>query len=124
MTTFNIVFGILIILCAIFLIVAVLMQSSKNRALSGVISGGAETFFGKKKASSIEKTLNVLTIIVSIVFILLVLAVYIANPVMNAKDNKTKEDETEQVEDKKDTEEKKSEENTEKENTENKEENK
>ena len=81
LSTLNLVFGILIIVFAVFIIIAVLMQSSKNRSLSGVVSGGAETFFGKKKASSIEKTLNVLTIIASIIFAILVILVCIFNQI-------------------------------------------
>ena len=37
------------ILLAIGIIVTVLLQSGKSAGLSGVIAGGAETFFGKKK---------------------------------------------------------------------------
>ena len=35
------VIGILILVCALFLIVSVLLQSSKNHRMSGVVSGGA-----------------------------------------------------------------------------------
>lgn len=45
------VIGILLLIMAVFLVVAVLMQSSKDHRLSGTIAGGAETFFGKQKAS-------------------------------------------------------------------------
>ena len=45
----EITVGIILILVSIFLIVAVLFQSSKNARLSGAIAGGAETFFGKAK---------------------------------------------------------------------------
>ena len=37
------------ILLAIGIIVTVLLQSGKSAGLSGAITGGAETFFGKKK---------------------------------------------------------------------------
>ena len=43
----KIAIGIVLILAAIFLVVAVLMQSGKSHNLSGTIAGGAETFFGK-----------------------------------------------------------------------------
>ena len=62
----EIAIGILLILAAIFLVVAVLMQSGKSHNLSGTIAGGAETFFGKSKA----------TTIVAIVFVVLVLVSY------------------------------------------------
>lgn len=88
---FNTIFGILIIIFALFLVVAVLMQSSKNRSLSGVISGGAETFFGKSKAGNIEKVLNTLTIIASVIFVVLCLVVYIGNAAEPAVDTNTKD---------------------------------
>ncbi len=100
LSTLNLVFGILIIVFAVFIIIAVLMQSSKNRSLSGVVSGGAETFFGKKKASSIERTLNVLTIIASVIFAILVLLVCILNQLPEEKAPATDGTQTEQTEDK------------------------
>ena len=72
------VLGSILILCALFLIGAVLMQSGKSHNLSGTIAGGAETFFGKTKASTIDKKLSRATTIVSIVFVVLVLGFYVA----------------------------------------------
>ena len=74
----EIVIGILLILAALFLIVAVLMQSGKSHNLSGTIAGGAETFFGKSKATTIDKKLSKATTIVAIVFVVLVLVSYLA----------------------------------------------
>lgn len=73
----EIVIGILLILAALFLIVAVLMQSGKSHNLSGTIAGGAETFFGKSKATTIDKKLSKATTIVAIVFVVLVLISYL-----------------------------------------------
>ena len=69
----QIAIGIILIISAIFLVVAVLMQHGKDHNLSGTIAGGAETFFGKSKASTLDKKLSKLTTIVAIVFTLLVL---------------------------------------------------
>ena len=74
----EIVIGILLILAALFLIVAVLMQSGKSHNRSGTIAGGAETFFGKSKATTIDKKLSKATTIVAIVFVVLVLVSYLA----------------------------------------------
>ena len=72
------VFGILLILASVFLIVSVLLQGGKsNNRLSGAIAGGAETFFGKSKADSMEKKLSKVTAIVAVVFAVLVLVLYI-----------------------------------------------
>ena len=76
----QIAIGILLIISALFLIVAVLMQQGKAHNLSGAIAGGAETFFGKTKAQSINKKLSVLTTIVAIVFVILVCTVYVMQP--------------------------------------------
>ncbi len=76
----EILIGVLLILVSIFLIVAVLFQSSKNARLSGAIAGGAETFFGKTKGKSIDKKLSSLTVIVSIIFAVVVLALYAIQP--------------------------------------------
>ena len=76
--------GSLLILGALFLIGAVLMQSSKSHRLSGTIAGGAETFFGKSKASTIDKKLSRATTIVSVIFVILVLGFYVAqNGILN-----------------------------------------
>ena len=73
----QIAIGILLIIAAVFLVVAVLMQSGKSHNLSGTIAGGAETFFGKAKGSTIDKKLSKLTTIVAIVFVVLVLVSYL-----------------------------------------------
>ena len=39
--------GIILLAAALFLVVAVLLQTGKSQGLSGTISGGSETFFGK-----------------------------------------------------------------------------
>ena len=79
------VIGIILLVFAVFLIVAVLMQQGKSHNLSGTIAGGAETFFGKSKAQSINKKLSVLTTIVAIVFVVLVCTVYVMQPANEAQ---------------------------------------
>ena len=76
----QIAIGIVLILAAIFLVVAVLMQSGKSHNLSGTIAG-AETFFGKSKASTMDKKLSKLTTIVAVVFVVLVLVAYLTQGV-------------------------------------------
>ncbi len=73
----NIFLGILLLLAALFLIVAVLLQNGKSKG-TGVVTGGAETFFGKNKGKSIDKKLSVLTAIVAVVFVLLVIIVFVS----------------------------------------------
>lgn len=78
MSTLTLVLGIVVIVAAVFLIVAVLMQQGKSHNLSGTIAGGAETFFGKSKGQTINKKLNTLTTVVAIVFVLIVLGFYVS----------------------------------------------
>ena len=44
----KILMTIIVVISAIGLIATVLLQSGKSAGLSGEITGGAETFFGKK----------------------------------------------------------------------------
>lgn len=73
----ELAFGIILLVMAVFLIVAVLMQSGKDKNLSGTIAGGADTFFSKSKATTMDKVLSKLTTIVAIVFAVVVIAMYI-----------------------------------------------
>ncbi|MBQ3125426.1 MAG: preprotein translocase subunit SecG [Clostridia bacterium] len=76
MGVLEIIIGIVLLIMAIFLVAAILMQSGKDKRLSGTIAGGAETFFGKTKASTMDKMLSKVTTIVAIVFAVLVLVLY------------------------------------------------
>ena len=69
--------GILLIVLSVALTVMVLFQSAKDSRLSGTIAGGAETFFGKTKGTSIDKLLSKLTVVVSVVVVLVSLALVI-----------------------------------------------
>lgn len=77
MTVFEIVMGIILLVMALFLVVAVLMQSSTDKRLSGAIAGGADTFLGKERGSRLDKLLNILTPIVAGVFALVVIVMYV-----------------------------------------------
>ena len=77
MTKVDIVFAIILLVAAVFLTIAVLMQSGKSHNLSGTIAGGADTFFGKTKGKTIDRVLSKLTTVVAIVFALLVIVVYV-----------------------------------------------
>ncbi len=71
------VLGIAIVLTGLFLVIAVLMQSGKDKKLSGSIAGGAETFFGKTKGKSRDRILSIATTVVAVVFALLVVSMYV-----------------------------------------------
>ena len=79
--------SILILAIALFLIIAVLLQSSKNHRMSGVVTGGAETFFGKQKGKTIDAKLSKLTAVLAAIFAIVVLALYLINAHNVAKQN-------------------------------------
>ena len=77
MTTVEIIFGVVLLVFALFLVIAVLMQHGKSKHLSGTIAGGAETFFGKEKGKTIDKVLSTVTSVVAVVFVVAVIVLYI-----------------------------------------------
>ena len=70
MTALSVIIDVVLILISIALIAAVLLQQGQRQGL-GAISGGAETFLGKNKASSAEGKLKLFTKIAAAVFIVL-----------------------------------------------------
>ena len=67
------------VILSVILIAVVLLQSGKAAGLSGSIAGGAETFFGKNKARTLDGMLEKATAVVAILFIItsLVLAIVV-----------------------------------------------
>ncbi|MBS4195299.1 preprotein translocase subunit SecG [Bacillus sp. FJAT-49732] len=65
----------LLIIVSIGLIGVVLLQSGKSAGLSGAISGGAEQLFGKQKARGMDLILHRITVVLSVLFFLLTIAV-------------------------------------------------
>ena len=66
----KIIVLIIHVLVSLFLMAVILLQEGKSAGISGAISGGAETFFGKNKARTMEGTLERLTTISAVVFII------------------------------------------------------
>ena len=62
---------IVYIIVAVILTVLVLMQEGKQAGLTGAISGGAESYWGKNKSRSMEGGLVLATRILGTVFIIL-----------------------------------------------------
>ena len=66
------IIGIILVLLAVTLTVMILLQTGKEKGLSGTISGGSsDTYFGRSGGSKKEKWLFRLTLIGSIVFVVL-----------------------------------------------------
>ncbi|MBR4295279.1 MAG: preprotein translocase subunit SecG [Clostridia bacterium] len=72
----ELAFGIILLVMAVFLIVAVLMQSGKDKRLSGTIAGGAETFFGKSKGTRFDAVLSKATTVIAIIFAIVVIVMF------------------------------------------------
>lgn len=83
----DIIVGIILLVAAIFLTAAILMQEGKSANLSGAIAGAADTFFGKTKGKAISKKLSTVTTIVAICFTVVVLLLYILQPNKNLIDD-------------------------------------
>lgn len=66
---------VLLVINAIALIAVVLLQSGKSAGLSGAISGGAEQLFGKQKARGLDLVLHRMTIVLSVLFFGLTIAI-------------------------------------------------
>ena len=68
---------ILQVLCGLFVIAVVLIQSGKSAGLSGAIGGVADSFMSKNKAKSLDAKLARATKWVGAAFIILTLALNI-----------------------------------------------
>ncbi len=66
----QIVVNILLVISALVMTVTVLLQSGQAQGL-GAIAGGAETFFGKNKAKSVEGKLALITKICAVIFVVM-----------------------------------------------------
>ncbi len=67
----KVIVTIVYVIVCLALIVVVLGQESKSEGLSGSISGMAETYWGKNKGRSMEGTLERITKILAVLFVLL-----------------------------------------------------
>ena len=77
MTVLLYVLGAILMVMAVFLVVAVLMQTGKDKKLSGSIAGSSDTYYGQNKGHSRDKILSRLTMVAAIVFTGLVIAMYV-----------------------------------------------
>ena len=69
----KIIVTVLEVICSIGLIAVVLLQSGKESGLSGAISGGADTYMGKGKSSTLDQKLASATKWIALAWVLLTL---------------------------------------------------
>ena len=74
MAILNVIVTVLLVITALVLIATVLLQPGESNGL-GAIAGGAETFFGKNKAKSMEGKLALATKVSAVVFTVMALLV-------------------------------------------------
>lgn len=74
MTAIQVIFGIILILFSIAIIFIVILQQG-NQQNVGAISGGADTFFSKNKARSIDAFLAKWTKLIAVGFFVVVIIV-------------------------------------------------
>ena len=70
MTKLQITFTVIHVVLSFLLVLVVLFQSGKSAGLSGSIGGGAETFFGKNKANTLDGILEKATGVIAVLFII------------------------------------------------------
>jgi len=70
----TIALSILFLIASLFLVVVILFQSGKSAGISGAIGGGADNFFSKGKAKTLDAKLAKMTKWVALAFVVLALA--------------------------------------------------
>ena len=71
MQWYEILLGVVLFVASVVIVILVLMQQSREAGLSGVIAGGADTFFGKNKGRTMDAKLAKFTKIISVIFFIL-----------------------------------------------------
>ncbi len=73
MSGLEIAFGAILIVFAIIMIIVIILQEGNQQGI-GVVTGGADSFFSKNKARSIDAFLSRWTKIIAIGFVVFVVA--------------------------------------------------
>ena len=74
-----------LLLAALFIIIAVIFQKSGDEGLSSTIAGGSDSYLNREKAPSAERVWFKWTLIISLVFAVAVLVAYIIQPDYSAE---------------------------------------
>ena len=59
---------IIMLVISVVIIISVTLQESKSDGLSGVIGGGAEQLFGKKRSKGYDAILHKITLVSTVLF--------------------------------------------------------
>ena len=78
MGVLEIISGIVLIFCSVFIVVITLMQSQKQQGMTSAIGGSNnDSFYGKNSQNTREKALERLTKIVAVIFFIVIVGVNI-----------------------------------------------
>ncbi len=77
MTVAEIIVGSLILIFAIVIIAAILLQEGRRAGVNGAISGAADTFLSKNKARSVDAFLSRWTKYITIAFLVLAVLAFV-----------------------------------------------
>ena len=72
MNVWQIILGMVLIIMSIAIIVVIILQEGNQQGV-GVVTGGADTFFSKNKARSIDAFLSRWTKVFAVIFVLAVI---------------------------------------------------
>ena len=70
----------ILLISALFIVIAVIFQDSNEGGLSGTISGKSDTYYGKDKSTHKNRVLYKWTLIFAVVFAVAVFLVYAIQP--------------------------------------------
>ncbi len=65
----------ILLVVSVLIIISILLQSSNSTGLSGSIAGGAEQLFGKRKSRGYDSILARITVVLSVIYIVVSLAI-------------------------------------------------
>ena len=77
MNPFEIILGVVIMILSVAISILVLMQSGKDKKLSGAIAGGSDSFYSRSKAGKKDELLSKITMILSIALGVFIVVMYV-----------------------------------------------
>lgn len=77
----KLVLVIAILLCSIFMIVAVMMQEGNSNGMTGITGDSSDTFYNRNRGQSMQGKIKKLTIISAILILVLCLAYLVLNTI-------------------------------------------
>ena len=77
----KLVLVVAILLCSIFMIVAVMMQEGNSNGMTGITGDSSDTFYNRNRGQSMQGRIKRLTVICAILILVLCLAYLVLNTI-------------------------------------------